>query len=253
LIRLGRVHSGNNKLPEDLAYDIGLRQYVVGFEDLKSIFKKDPDLRSQTIIVVSNNSSDGATGITEHYKLLEGGSQMTATRLDVYKFSDAIFSSREKDVKYFSGLGTDSLEEVTRKCGSLKPCFHGCDAHENSKIFKPDLGRFCWIKADPTFEGLKQTKFEPIERVRIQELTPEDKDGYQVIDSVHINGKVVFNRTLEFNPNLNTIIGGRSTGKSILLTAIAKKLKTDQELLFEGKEVYSPPNLGQLVKVVRIL
>lgn len=35
------------------------------------------------------------------------------------------------------------------------PCIHGCDAHGNEKVFSPDADRFCWVKADPTFEGLK--------------------------------------------------------------------------------------------------
>ena len=39
------------------------------------------------------------------------------------------------------------------------------------------------IKADTTFEGLKQIVFEPEERVKIQELKPDEKAGYQVIDS----------------------------------------------------------------------
>ena len=42
------------------------------------------------------------------------------------------------------------------------------------------------IKADPTFEGLKQIIYEPEERVKIQENKPEEKSGYQVIDRIEI-------------------------------------------------------------------
>ena len=59
------------------------------------------------------------------------------------------------------------------------PCVHGSDSHTNDKIFKPDFNRYCWIKADPTFEGLKQVLYEPKERVRISSLYPEPKQAYQ--------------------------------------------------------------------------
>ncbi|NYT27813.1 MAG: hypothetical protein H0A76_07895 [Candidatus Thiodubiliella endoseptemdiera] len=35
--------------------------------------------------------------------------------------------------------------------------------------------KFTWIKANPTFEGLKQIIYEPTDRVKIQELEPEEK------------------------------------------------------------------------------
>lgn len=48
------------------------------------------------------------------------------------------------------------------------PCIHGSDAHLLDDICKPDLDRYTWIKADPTFEGLKQIIYEPDGRVQIQ-------------------------------------------------------------------------------------
>lgn len=88
-----------------------------------------------------------------------------------------------------------------------------------------------WIKADPTFEGLKQVIYEPQDRVAIQANLPEDKPGYQVIEKIEIINEYIFNDSLQLNPNLNSIIGGRSTGKSILLAAIAKKLKTERPVV----------------------
>ena len=82
-----------------------------------------------------------------------------------------------------------------------------------------------WIKADPTFEGLKQILYEPDERVRIQTTKPDEKNVYHVIDCIMLNEDGFWNDTLLLSPNLNTIIGGRSTGKSSLLKAIAAKLK----------------------------
>lgn len=80
-----------------------------------------------------------------------------------------------------------------------------------------------WIKADPTFEGLKQILYEPDERVRVQKTKPEEKDIYQVIGKIMLKESGFWDDEINFNPNLNTIIGGRSTGKSSLLKAIALK------------------------------
>jgi len=109
---------------------------------------------------------------------------------------------------------------------------------DNHNINSYDIKQNCWIKADPTFEGLKQVLYEPEERVKIQANLPEDKAGYQVIDKLQINTNHIYNSILEINPNLNSIVGGRSTGKSILLAAIAKKLKTDKPVKFDHNPEY---------------
>lgn len=76
------------------------------------------------------------------------------------------------------------------------------------------------IKSDATFEGLKQTIFEP-ERIKIHGSRPEEKEKYRVIDSIKLSSDTFWNQTISLNPNLNVIIGGRSTGKSTLLKSIA--------------------------------
>lgn len=80
-----------------------------------------------------------------------------------------------------------------------------------------------WIKAETTFEGLKQILFEPEDRVRIQTTKPDEKNIYQVIDSITLDEDEFWHGNIFLNPNLNTIVGGRSTGKSSLLKAIAAK------------------------------
>jgi predicted ATPase len=110
--------------------------------------------------------------------------------------------------------GFDSLDtyEYDKKGTKLSPKKYHC---------------YTWIKADPTFNGLKQIFYEPIERVEISKSKPEDKSGYRVIESVTIEHNDFQNEILYFNENLNSIIGGRSSGKSLLLGAIAKKLDTE--------------------------
>ena len=141
-----------------------------------------------------------------------------------------IFSSRKGDIDYFLGNKGDSKELVIQKCGSMKPCIHGCDAHSENKLFEPDLSRYCWIKAIPTFEGLKQVLYEP-DRVKIQEDKPDKKIGYEVIKSIKIlNTNNVFTQNeIYFNSNLNSIIGGKSSGKSLLLYLLAKTVLSSEK------------------------
>ncbi len=100
-------------------------------------------------------------------------------------------------------------------------------ASDNHNIKKYVLKENCWIKADKTFEGLKQIIYEPEERVRIQREVPEsEKLENLIIENIRFsssNSKFTPQRIF-FNKNLNVIIGGKSSGKSILLYEIARTL-----------------------------
>jgi hypothetical protein len=98
---------------------------------------------------------------------------------------------------------------------------------DNHKISEYIIKQNLWIKADPTFEGLKQIIYEPLERVRIQKEEPEsDKLDKLMIDEISFqssNNKFT-PEPIKLNKNLNVIIGGKSSGKSILLYKIARTL-----------------------------
>ena len=222
-IALGK--SSDASLDGDGAYIKGIKEFHLEPSNLIKLFKDKPELKENTIIVVSNSNSDGASALQKHYKLFENETgALDAVRGNIYKLSNAIFSGNPQDKAFFLGE-KDGCDEalVIDKCGSLKPCIHGSDAHCEDKLFNPDENRFCWIKADLTFEGLKQILCEPKDRVIIQANRPEEKSGYHVIKSIEIDNDICKQRIV-LNPNLNTIIGGRSTGKSTLLQLIAHRV-----------------------------
>jgi len=225
LIALGKRSERNDIENDDATYKKGVTEFHLEPSRLIQLFKDKPNLKENTIIVVSNSSNDGASALQEHYKLFENEtSSLDAVRSNIYELSDAIFSGNPKDMEFFLGEKDGCDEQlVINKCGSLKPCIHGSDAHSEDKLFNPDESRFCWIKADLTFEGIKQILCEPKERVKIQANKPEEKSGYHVIKSIEINNDLCKQKIL-LNPNLNTIIGGRSTGKSTLLQIIAHRI-----------------------------
>lgn len=121
--------------------------------------------------------------------------------------------------------------------------------HTNSK----ELGHcFTWIKANPTFEGLKQIIYEPEERVKIQKEQPEsEKLDHLMIEKITFtSSNDRFTREpIYFNKNLNVIIGGKSSGKSILLYEIAKTLYSnvsDKVLKYTDIEDYKEKDLYDL-------
>ncbi|MCQ2881483.1 ATPase [Helicobacter pylori] len=123
--------------------------------------------------------------------------------------------------------------EFWLKCN--KSLLQSSDAHEEEQIGK----RYTWIKAEKTFEGLKQIIYEPETRVSIDEEKPQDP--LYKIDCVGLNfdeevkttnekGDIPFcyagfNETLFFSPNFTCVIGGRGSGKSTLLQLIASAIK----------------------------
>lgn len=245
LIRLGKLFSVGEEVSEEAAFHTGLNQFVITPSVLSDLFKNDRHLREKTIIVVSNSSNDGVSGLRSHSDYFEGDiSQLEATRRAIYQLSDMVFSSRPKDISYFLGEGVDSIDTVRAKCGSLKPCIHGCDAHSIDRVFAPSEDRFCWIKADPSFEGLKQVLYEPKDRVRIRSTVPDEKSSYHVIDRVEISGNDKFSPApIYFSDKLTCIIGGKSTGKSLLLHNMAMAIDYEQVSL---KQETAKTNVRQI-------
>jgi len=219
-------------LSDEVAYKKGVEVFIPSFEKIKEIFEKDKDLRNHTMIIVSNASKGGVSGAINHssyFDTSDGTSQMSAFRQSIYRFVDGIFSATPNDILYFSGQKANSPpESIIKACGSLMPCLHGSDAHSNNTIFEPYGQRYCWVKSDPTFEGLWQCVYQPSERVYIgtipAALDREQKNKRSNVSRISVkrveNPKYTqyewLNFTLELNAGLVAIIGNKGSGKSAL-------------------------------------
>ena len=116
-----------------------------------------------------------------------------------------------------------------------KPLIQSSDAHNIKQIG----AKYCWIKAEPTFEGLKQIKFEPEYRINIgknKPIAPLNR-----IENIQFNipsdtqvGEDDFcfageNKTYHLSPYFNCFIGGRGSGKSTILSFIGQKASSKDE------------------------
>ncbi|MBU1617943.1 MAG: DNA repair protein [Gammaproteobacteria bacterium] len=181
--------------------------YAVLNEHLSQNFKRGIDY----LMVVCPN---GYGGFRPDIK--EGRSLALAKEID--KFGDLIFGSTAKDREFFlSGRGSNLPP---------KPVFLCSDAHSMQNIGT----KYSWVKAKPTFEGLRQVLIEPEDRIQIVDEFVERSFQKPHFKSISLRGKLFPNQPLQFqtatlplNKNMVAIIGGRGTGKSILLDSIRSK------------------------------
>ncbi len=147
------------------------------------------------------------------------------------KKANLIGSSNLKTINFFQWKN-DKHPEVKIKewlNGKKYPCIKGSDAHKCDYPFgklknekSEPINKYCWIKADPTFEGLKQVIYEPEMRVYQGENPPSKIDSSKIIKSIEIknsNGWIE-ERVYELNSDLVSVIGGRGTGKTAILDLI---------------------------------
>lgn len=174
---------------------------------------------------------------------------------EIDKICDAFFGGRQ-NVKYYLNIGRYETDEIAKS----SPVICGCDAHSFDDLdnylgkyvtrVNPEgkteiLKDITWIKADLTFEGLKQIKYEPLHRVRISEN--EQRTPVRRVESIKFNfptntfiQRKNSNEQQDFclknlkqpiylSDYFTCIIGGRGTGKSTIINILAEKLneKTD--------------------------
>lgn len=202
-------------LDNEAAYKFGIEQFKPSYDEIKKWLKENKWLSSNSLFAIANGK-DGISGLPS-----DG---FGATRDELLKTSDLIFSGNPKDREYYLGAQTGTpASEIKRMYKSLKPCIHGSDAHSIASLFKPDHDRRCWIKADPTFEGLKQILWEPETRVHIGPTLPLPLDTSKIIESITFaNTNGWFGQSeIELNSGLVAIIGEKGSGKTAVSDLIA--------------------------------
>lgn len=203
-----------NSVPEEQKHNYG-SPLKEGFNNL--------NLELSQIITILNNAP-------QYFK----GKYLTAigkTEWDEFKWDDTSIAEiktiiNQADIVFTAAENIEKFNNAKVKLQeqNVNSLLLDCsDAHSFADTSTKDRLGNCktWIKADPTFEGLKQIIFEPEDRVRICDSKPEYKYDYDVIDRVELNSANTWRQTIYLNQNLNSIIGGRSTGKSTLLASLA--------------------------------
>jgi len=151
-----------------------------------------------------------------------------AQKEDISKTIDIFELGDEKDVIDYKTKVTQFL----KKKFNLHHPLILCSDNHNCNEYK--LKQNCWIKADPTFEGLKQVLNEPEDRVYIGErpeiLDKIDKNRTKYIKKLSVNqvkdydgtqGVWFKNIDIPLNSELVAIIGNKGSGKSAIADIIS--------------------------------
>ncbi|MDR2941892.1 MAG: AAA family ATPase [Treponema sp.] len=210
IIRLGSILDPKI-IDENKKYERGLINFRPEFREFINWFDGDSWLKENALIAISGNSSDGISALSP-----EGG--FAALRNEINNRVHIIFTSNPKDIKYYSG---EKIKETVEINKHVKPCLCGSDAHSIENILESKEKRYCWIKAEPNFEGLKQILYEPIERVFIGDIPP-DINRKNYLSKIHVPDTDWFpNINIPINKGLVSIIGPRGSGKTALLDIIS--------------------------------
>lgn len=200
---------------------VGMMNATISHTDVTKILERTARFRDRYLIVVPAD---------EDLSKISWDGQGHQTRKVLLQKAHAIFSSNQKTRNFFLGRYHSTVEAYLEEFKARRPCFHGSDAHCYDKLFEPDEKRYCWIKADASFAGLRQTLVEPEHRVFIGERPPIhddlnlrktktiDRVVIAPVDGVH---DASFNSTIELNHQLVAIIGNKGSGKSALADIIA--------------------------------
>ncbi len=92
-----------------------------------------------------------------------------------------------------------------------------------------DPSATCWIKMqEVTTEGLRQAFLDPGSRIRLNPREGSfEPDEHIEIMTISWEGGFLDGMTVNLNPNLNVLIGGRGTGKSTVVESIRSALGLD--------------------------
>ena len=182
----------------------------VNFENASNIIKELNGL----ISIHSGRKSNSIENITNALSYKQAIKKDIANNVDFYEIGN------ENDIIGYESKVFPDIDKIIQ-------LVRGSDNHN---ILEYQLKFNCWIKADLTFEGLKQVIIQPKERVYIGDIPPrlkqiENKPN-QFIDTIKIekvpNPKHKKEKwfdstnTIPLNSGMVTIIGGKGSGKSAL-------------------------------------
>ena len=217
-------HIGNQdyKIDDDIAYQLGCKTIVItrnSFEEAVRNLGKD-----KCLTILPYETSDGICKLKWEKH----------PREDMYYLGLADFfeSRKPENIDLFLGRKTEKNKKFFDNFqqaigGRSKPVLSGSDAHKIEDYGQFPHDKKTWLKAEPTFQGLRQVIAEPKERCFIgdkpERLKIIKSKATKFISKMKIEKKQGndfpeqwFANEVYFNPELIAIIGNKGSGKSAL-------------------------------------
>lgn len=222
---------------DKVALQAGSKIAEITCESYKEAIRNVPN--EMAIGFMPFNTNDGLAEVKweEHY----------AYTLGLFDCSPIFETRCQNTWAAFSGIATEGNKDWFKDFQNAldntpRLAVSGSDAHQfrgvagdNNRRGYGDYpsGKTTWIKADPTFEGLKQAIEEPAKRSFLGEIPPKKKRYNEnksiFLDTLHITkeaSSACLDNWLEgvelpLNPDLIAVIGNKGSGKSALADIIA--------------------------------
>jgi ABC-type lipoprotein export system ATPase subunit len=165
-----------------------------------------------------------AVGKTEWWNI-KWNDKSIAEKKNIINFADLVFVAS-------NGVKNYQMAKESLKAAGVNDRLLDCsDAHSLASSKEKDrLGNcFTWLKADPTFQGLRQVIIEPEERIFVgeipQQVSAVENNKTKYVKSVSVKkvtggnkttSELWFNAETPLNHGLVAIIGNKGSGKSAL-------------------------------------
>jgi ABC-type lipoprotein export system ATPase subunit len=198
---------------------VGMTNAVVGHEEVTRVLERQPSRFKDRYLIVVPSDEDLS-------EISWDGQGHHVRKLFVQK-AHMLYSANEGTRLFGLGKRHPSRQAFKTEFKSLKPSVHGSDAHSPDELFASPLGRHTWIRANPTFNGLRQLLYEPEDRVfigdepealaRINESSTKYFNTISFARTEHaVPTEAWFSSEIPLNPGLIAIIGNKGSGKSAL-------------------------------------
>jgi|SRR5665213_294046 len=247
---LGRtLQSQHEEFRSETPLFTGMKNAAINHENVSKVLKaQSRRFRDKYLIVIPAD---------EDLSNLSWDGQGHLLRKVLLQKTHMIFSSNAGTREFGLGRRHATVNDYLREFKTLKPCIHGSDAHNFEDLFVPDGERYLWIKADPTFQGLRQLLHEPEDRVflgdqprSLRELA-KNPTRYLTHLTFGSTGPVPsnerwFSGSIPLNHGLVAVIGNKGSGKSAFADVIGLLGNSyiQSHFSFLNKERFLTPKKG---------
>lgn len=209
-----------------------LEDVQVNFTDVCKKLRQDGNFKDKFIIWIPYDEYGGIDAIDP--------ASNTYFKQGLVRDADILGSANKAQSDFFLWRHDKyTAEQFKEWFGKKKPCIKGSDSHNvNDELGKlkdeksQPANKYCWIKADPTFNGLRQIINEPEDRVFIGRIPPKVEE-VQNNSTRYLSGITIkktaaadiddewFDCQLPLNSDMVSIIGNKGSGKSALADVLA--------------------------------